>query len=129
VLNFSPLGGGFFYLKKGGAVEPGSRFDNPRLARLVDQYKKDSLFEAKQRLEEVSAEYGITMSQLALRWLHHHSQLKEQYGDAVIFGGSKLKHFEETIEGFGGGELPAKVVAVVEEIWPTIEKEAPWYQF
>jgi aryl-alcohol dehydrogenase-like predicted oxidoreductase len=35
------------------------------------------------------------MAEIALRWVSHHSLLRAAAGDAVIIGGSNLKHVEE----------------------------------
>jgi aryl-alcohol dehydrogenase-like predicted oxidoreductase len=35
------------------------------------------------------------MAEIALRWVSHHSLLRTAAGDAVIIGGSNLKHVEE----------------------------------
>ena len=39
--------------------------------------------------------HGLTLAEVALRWISHHSLLKREHGDAVIIGASSLKHIEQ----------------------------------
>ena len=35
------------------------------------------------------------MTEVALRWVSHHSLMKRDYGDSILIGASSLKHIEE----------------------------------
>lgn len=35
------------------------------------------------------------MTEVALRWVSHHSLMKREFGDAVLIGASSLKHIEQ----------------------------------
>lgn len=46
-------------------------------------------------IEEVAQKHGLSLGEVALRWLSHHSQLKREHGDAVIIGASSMNHIEQ----------------------------------
>ena len=37
----------------------------------------------------------MTMAEIALRWISHHSLMKREHGDAIIIGASSLNHIEQ----------------------------------
>lgn len=46
-------------------------------------------------IEEIAKEHNLTLAEIALRWISHHSLMKREYGDAVIIGASSVKHIEQ----------------------------------
>lgn len=52
------------------------------------------------RLREVGAANGLSVSEIALRWLAHHSHLKHGLNDAIITGGRKAENIEATLGMF-----------------------------
>ena len=49
--------------------------------------------------------HNLTLAEVALRWLSHHSQLKKEYGDAVIIGASSKAHIEQNLLDLEKGPL------------------------
>ena len=49
--------------------------------------------------------YNLTLTEVALRWLSHHSLMKREYGDAVLIGASSVKHIEENLLDLEKGPL------------------------
>ena len=47
------------------------------------------------KIEEVAKKHNLTLAEIALRWISHHSLMKREYGDAVLIGASSVKHIEE----------------------------------
>ena len=47
------------------------------------------------KIEEVAKKHSLTLAEIALRWISHHSLMKREYGDAVLIGASSVKHIEE----------------------------------
>lgn len=43
----------------------------------------------------MAQKHNLTMGEVALRWMNHHSLMKREYDDAVIIGASSKKHIEE----------------------------------
>jgi aflatoxin B1 aldehyde reductase len=40
---------------------------------------------------------GLTVAEVWLRWLEHHSMLKRETNDAIIVVASSVKHLEESL--------------------------------
>lgn len=52
-------------------------------------------FEAMEIVRPAAEEHGLTMAEVALRWMSHHSFLKRQHNDAVLIGASSTNHIEQ----------------------------------
>lgn len=79
-----PLPLPIFYLLKR------TRAQNYRL-----RYWNDAYFTALEKIDKVAQKHNLTMGEVALRWMNHHSLMKREYDDAVIIGASSKKHIEE----------------------------------
>ena len=53
------------------------------------------LLNALASIQKVAEAHGLTMAEIALRWISHHSLMKREHGDAVIVGASSLNHIEQ----------------------------------
>ncbi|EIN07557.1 Aldo/keto reductase [Punctularia strigosozonata HHB-11173 SS5] len=129
---FNALGGGFFtgrYLSPEDKVDPGSRFDDEKMQGKMYRmrYWKDSYFKAVGIIKEASDKHGLTMAEVALRWISHHSVLKREYGDSVIIGASSLKYIEQNLVDLEKGPLPEDVVKALDEAWGTVKAVAAPY--
>ncbi|PWY96869.1 Aldo/keto reductase [Testicularia cyperi] len=128
---YNPLGGGFFTgaFSKDSTVEKGSRFDPDRAQgqSYRNRYWNDNYFNALDQLRPVAEQHGLTLSEIALRWIVHHSQLKQNLGDAAIIGASSTKHIENNLIDLEKGSLPDPVVQAVENAWELVKPNAPAY--
>lgn len=113
------------------AVEKGSRFDPDRWQgqQYRKRYYRDEYFQALAKVAEASKSSGLTMPEIALRWMQHHSELSPKYGDGIIVGASSTKHIEQNLKDFEKGPLPKEVVQAVDEAWKIVEPNAPPYHF
>lgn len=122
---FNPLGGGMLTgnIEKGREVEKGSRFDvNLRQGKMYRQrYWNDKYFEALDVIKVEVDKHGLTMAEVALRWMNHHSLLKRQFKDAILIGASSLNHIEQNMVDLEKGPLPEDVVAKVDEAWEIVK--------
>ncbi|KIJ69452.1 hypothetical protein HYDPIDRAFT_106074 [Hydnomerulius pinastri MD-312] len=129
---FSPLAGGFFtgrYTSPGDQADAGGRFDPNRMQgkRHRDRYWNDTYFAAMASIRAVAETHNLTMAEIALRWISHHSLLKSQEGDAVIIGASSAKHLEQNLLDLEKGPLPDEVVLALEETWVSVKAFATNY--
>ena len=62
---------------------------------LGHRYWQDHYFEAISSIEQVATKYNLTMTEIALRWISHHSFMKREFGDSVLIGASSMKHIQE----------------------------------
>lgn len=122
---FNPLAGGMLtsrYARDNPEAVVGGRFD-PKLAPGAlsrKRYYNDVDFDALEILRPVAKKHGLTEVQCALRWLSHHSQLKEELGDGIVVGSSSASQLKENMEGLKGGPLPQEVVKALNQGWEVI---------
>jgi len=122
---FNPLAGGFLtskFRRNQTEFEPGSRFDpNRNQGKLHHgRYWDDLFFDALDILRPVAKKHDLTESDCALRWLEHHSKLKNELGDAIIVGASNAKHLQDNLEALDQGPLPAEVLQALDDGWAKI---------
>jgi len=90
VLPWSPLGAGFL-------TRPHEEFDattrGKHESELGRPYEAGGGREINERVEELAAEKGVTMAQVALAWQFHNDQVT-----APILGTSSIEHLEDAVE-------------------------------
>ncbi|EKM52793.1 uncharacterized protein PHACADRAFT_261422 [Phanerochaete carnosa HHB-10118-sp] len=129
---YNPLGGGFFtgrYRSTHDQVESGSRFDPDKMQGKGYRYRywNEAYFNALAKIEEAAKKYNLTLAEIALRWVEHHSLLKREHGDAIIIGASSLKHIEQNLIDLEKGSLPEDVVKTLDEAWASVKGTATNY--
>lgn len=129
---YNPLGGGFFtgrYTSMENDVEAGSRFDSEtgqgKFYRM--RYWNEPYFKALDMVKAVAEAHNLTLPEIALRWVSHHSEMKRAYGDSVIIGASSLKHIEQNLLDLEKGPLPEEVVKVLDDAWNSVKGGAFHY--
>ncbi|KJA27231.1 hypothetical protein HYPSUDRAFT_84137 [Hypholoma sublateritium FD-334 SS-4] len=129
---FNPLGGGFFtgrYSSLNDVVEDGSRFDPSSIQGkgYRQRYWNEAYFKALASIKEVAERHELSMAEIALRWISHHSLMKKEYGDAVLIGASSLKHIEQNLIDLEKGPLPDDVVKALDDVWSEVKASASPY--
>ncbi|KAF7345537.1 Aflatoxin B1 aldehyde reductase member 3 [Mycena venus] len=129
---FNPLAGGFFtdrYKSIDAKPETGSAFDPERFQgkSYRGRYWKAEYFDALAAVRAVASAHGLTMAEVALRWVSHHSLLRRECGDAVLIGGSNLKHIEENLTDLEKGPLPDDLVAALDAAWTAVKATSSSY--
>lgn len=124
---YSPIAGGFLTKTKKDIADGKGRFDrNTPLGEMYSgMYSKPSYLDALEQWESIAKNEGIPRAELAYRWVTYNSPLKREYGDAIIFGGSSLEQVKETLVSVNNGPLSEKAVKRIDQVWKTIEHEAP----
>lgn len=79
------------------------------------RYNKESNFKALEVLGTACEKAKLSMADVALRWMIHHSLLGPD--DGIIMGVSKPEHLEANLKSWGAGPLPAEVAQACEEAW------------
>jgi len=131
---YNPLGGGFFtgrYTGPDSTPEVGSRFDTSKGTSQSRNYRarywNDQYFKALDVVSNAAQKEGLTVAEVALRWMNHHSQMKKEYGDAVIIGASSINHIEQNLIDLEKGPLPATVVQALDEAWGVVKGDVIKY--
>ncbi|KAF7861870.1 hypothetical protein EAF04_007752 [Stromatinia cepivora] len=123
---FQPLAGGFLtskYHRNQTEYEANSRFDPSKFQGKLhhDRYINERNFYAlEDLLRPVIKKYRLTEAECGLRWMAHHSIMKNEFGDAVIVGASSPEQLEENLTDLEKGKLPDEVVEALEEGWKHI---------
>ncbi|KAJ9137482.1 Aflatoxin b1-aldehyde reductase [Pleurostoma richardsiae] len=123
---FNPLAGGFLtdrYERGTAEHEAGSRFDPSRNQGVSyrKRYWNDAYFDALDVVRPVAKRLGISTAEAALRWVTHHSQMKKEFGDAVIIGASSAAQLEENLVNLEKGPLPEEMVKAFDDGWAIIK--------
>lgn len=107
------------------------RFDpNNFLGQMYSSmYAKPSYLEALGQWEQIAKDEGISRAELAYRWVTYNSPLKKEYGDGIIIGARNLDQLQETLTSVNNGTLSKNAVKRIDEVWKTIEHEAPLDNF
>lgn len=126
------LGGGFFSGKyKSTEVPTSGRFSNTNVnqgSAYRDRYFHDHYFKALQLIEPVAEKHNLTLLEIALRWVVHHSALKIKDGnDGIIIGVSSLDQLNSNLTDLEKGPLPQEVVEKLDEAWKITKPYCPKY--
>ncbi|KAF7332924.1 Aldo/keto reductase [Mycena venus] len=101
------------------ATKDGSRFD-PNASAWIAQYYKGrytGLVPAAQVLRDRAAKYGLSLPQIAFRWLQHHSHFDASKGDAIVIGATSVERLQQTLDWNAEGPLPEEIVKLVDEVY------------
>ena len=122
---FNPLGGGSFagQMQKDEPVEKDSRFDPSKLQGRMyrARYWNDAYFGALEIVKPVAEKHGLTMAEVALRWMTHHSLLGKEYPDAILIGASSTRHIEQNMKDLEKGPLPEEVAKALDQAWERVK--------
>ena len=92
VIPWGPLGQGFL-TRPVSELEETARGDPENFHNPTDEYERGGGREINARLEELAADKGVTMAQIALAW-----QFQNEYVDAPIVGTTSVEHLEDAVE-------------------------------
>ena len=92
-----------------------------------NRYWKKSYFDAVDLLKEACGKMGISTTEASLRWLAYHSMLREDRGDGIIIGASKILHLEQNLDSIRQGPLDAELTEAFEKAWNICKADSPEY--
>ena len=124
----SPLAGGFLTgkLSKDATLEArvGTRFEDgtPGAKAFGLWYDKPTMYSGNDKLRELGEGYGLSMAEMALRWVYYHSILRN--GDGVIIGASKVAQLEAGLANIQQGPLPDSLADELDNLWHVVEPSA-----
>lgn len=126
------LAGGLFSGKyKSTSVPTSGRFSDTNVGQgsvYRTRYFRDHYFDALQLIEPVAEKYNLTLLEIALRWVVHHSALRVKDGnDGVVIGVSNIDQLNSNLTDLEKGPLPQEVVEKLDEAWEIVKPECPKY--
>ena len=132
---YNPIAGGLFSGKirtKDAIPESGRYSDQSPMGQMYrERYIKDDTLRALQIIEPVAAKHGLTMIEIALRWLVHHSILRIVGGnDGIIIGVSSKEQISSNLDNLEKGPLPYEVTQALDDAWAVTKAGAAnyWHQ-
>jgi aryl-alcohol dehydrogenase-like predicted oxidoreductase len=95
VVPWSPLARGYLTRPHEELADTvrGEYMENSQFAERIATYRANGGEEINERVEELAAEKGVTMAQIALSWLLHQEAV-----DAPIVGTTSVEHLEDAVE-------------------------------
>lgn len=132
---YNPLSGGLF----SGKIKSKDQLPEDETSRFGaksstgenyrKRYFRDTTFEALAMIQEVADKYSLTLLEIALRWVMHHSALnvKDDGGDGIIIGVSSQAQLESNLRDLEKGPLPDEVVQVLDQAWIHAKALSPPY--
>ncbi|KAI1321118.1 Aldo/keto reductase [Xylariaceae sp. FL0255] len=114
---YSPLAGGFLTgMFTEGAKLEGTRFEegNQTGTWYKRIYDRAPMHETVIALRKICDRHGLRMTEVALRWLYHHSVLEEK--DGFIIGASNIAQLRENLSDIAKGPLPRDVMSQIDEL-------------
>ena len=123
---YSPLAGGFLVKSKEDIIARKGRLDpsTPYGDLYNKRLNKPSYLEALEKWAAAAEQEGTSKAELAYRWVRYNSDLKPEYGDAIIIGASSLEQLEKTLAIIDKGPLSETAVRAIDQIWESVKEEA-----
>ena len=95
------------------------------------RYFRDEYFEVLALIETIAHKYGLTLVQMAFRWLWYHSMLNTAIrnggNDGVIVGASGIGQLQANLSHAEEGTLPSEVLTTLDKAWKICKDDAPDY--
>jgi 1-deoxyxylulose-5-phosphate synthase len=121
VISYNPLAGGLLAGKHSLQVPPpyGTRFDGNEFYR--KRYWHAHNFEAVMQLQDIARRAGISIINLAFRWILGRPV------DSVLLGASSREQLEENISACQGPPLSADILEACDTVWEMLRGVTPKY--
>jgi aryl-alcohol dehydrogenase-like predicted oxidoreductase len=121
---YNPLAGGLLTGKHTADAAPaGGRFGTSALAPQYRQrYWHDAMFAAVTALADIAAGAGLTLVELAYRWLR-----SRPGADAIVLGASSPAQLDANLAAAAGPDLAEDVLTACDEVWSRLRGPAPDY--
>ncbi|KAI5856204.1 NADP-dependent oxidoreductase domain-containing protein [Durotheca rogersii] len=133
IVVYNPIAGGLFSGKiKSVDIDPAEgRFSTKSStgANYRRRYFKESTFKALQTAERAVEKHPeLSLVEVALRWVVHHSKLKIKGGtDGILIGVSSHDQLVSNLDNLEKGPLPEDVLQALDEAWKIAQPDAPNY--
>ncbi len=119
---YNPLAGGLLSGKQSfekGPI-PGTRFDGNKM--YLNRFWHGEYFRAVEALKQTATDLGISLAELALRWVLH-----QPGANCVILGASRFAHVEINIDASERDALPDEALAACDDAWENLRGPTPQY--
>ncbi|TDE00165.1 aldo/keto reductase [Jiangella asiatica] len=120
-ITYNPLAGGLLTGKHrpDETPEAGTRFSKPMYR---ERYWNDVQFRAVERLRGIAEDAGLTLIELAFRWI-----AARPLAHAMLLGASRLSQLESNLKALHGPRPSPDVMTACDEVWDDLRGAAPDY--
>lgn len=124
---YSPTAGGFLAKTKQQVLDGVGRFaaEDAQGAFYNELFNKPALLDVLAPWADIARDAGLEPYHLASRWVAYNSELKPEYGDALILGVKDVEQLEENVAGLKEGPLAPEICTRIEGLWEGIRHESP----
>lgn len=121
---YNPLAGGLLSGKHRDPEQPeaGGRFASDLGPMYRERYWNQAQFAAVEALGTIAADAGLTLVELAFRWL-----LGRPLVDSILLGASRVDQLEANLAAASGPPLGADVLEACDGVWASLRGAAPAY--
>lgn len=121
---YNPLAGGLLSGKHTDPRRPqeGGRFASDLGPMYRERYWSDQQFGAVDALREIAGDAGLTLLELAFRWL-----LGRPLVGSILLGASSMDQLSANLTAASGPSLSPEVQQACDEVWTTLRGVAPLY--
>ncbi|MBA2426737.1 MAG: aldo/keto reductase [Actinobacteria bacterium] len=118
---YNPLAGGLLTGKHAPDAKPeeGTRF---AMEMYRDRYWNSTQFDAVEELQRIADDEGVSLIELAFRWL-----LARPLTDAVLVGASSMEHLKANLAACDGPALDKETLDRCDGVWEVLRGVAPAY--
>ncbi|MDR1939094.1 MAG: aldo/keto reductase [Tannerellaceae bacterium] len=110
---YNPLAGGLLTGKhKLDSVAPDSRYTGRFSKMYKDRYWNEESFGAVDKLAVLAQEHGITIAELAMRWV-----ASQPFVDSVLTGISKIEQLEQNVNAISHEPLCKEILDTCDNLW------------
>jgi aflatoxin B1 aldehyde reductase len=125
---YSPLASGVLtgrVLTEGDTQEAGGRWD-PKVSSVAGRLQQMyiPMLPILRELKTLLDKNEIPLSEAALRWLQHHSELRPELGDRVIIGASNPVQLQSNLKESAGDSLSPDIVKLLDDAWLQVKSGA-----
>lgn len=82
-------------------------------------YDQPVVHDALRKAIKGCEDHGVSITEASMRWLMHHSILKEH--DGIIIGATKEEQIRSNVEQARSGPLPEEILEVMETLWRDVK--------
>lgn len=123
---YNPLAGGLLTGKHVDPARPGEEGRFASSTRMGEMYRRrywnQQQFAAVEELRTIADKAGLTLLQLAFRWLWSRPLV-----DGVLLGASNLEQLEANLDAADGPAVTRDVAEACDEVWSGLRGAAPLY--
>lgn len=118
---YNPLAGGLLTGKHRleATPEPGTRFSK---SIYRDRYWNETQFAAVERLQAVAQDAGLSLVELAFRWI-----VARPLAHGMLLGASRMEQLESNLRALEGPHLGPEVMQACDDVWADVRGAAPDY--